>query len=249
MELKETLAALKAAGTEANRNIYQRHGASTSLFGVSYANIEKLAKQIKQDQVLAAQLWQTGISDAQILGAYIADPALASAKELDEWANSADWYGVADTLVGKVAVKSPHAPALMRKWLKSRKEFVRRAGFHLASALLAEEGTTGKVEAREYGELLKVIEKEIHQAPNRTREGMHNALIGLGSYGDKKPYALAIAAAGRIGKVDIDHGETGCKTPDAITYINKTVQYREARAAKTATAKPAAGAKAKSAKT
>ena len=37
----------------------------------------------------------------------------------------------------------------------------------------------------------------------------------------------AIAAAKRIGKVEVDHGETGCKTPDAASYIAKTVEYRK----------------------
>ena len=31
----------------------------------------------------------------------------------------------------------------------------------------------------------------------------------------------AVAAAKRIGKVEVDHGETGCKTPDAVSYIKK----------------------------
>jgi hypothetical protein len=31
----------------------------------------------------------------------------------------------------------------------------------------------------------------------------------------------ALAAARQIGKVAVDHGETGCKTPDATAYIQK----------------------------
>ena len=37
---------------------------------------------------------------------------------------------------------------------------------------------------------------------------------------------LAVAAAKRIGKVEVDHGDTACKTPDASEYIAKTVAYR-----------------------
>jgi predicted Ser/Thr protein kinase len=32
----------------------------------------------------------------------------------------------------------------------------------------------------------------------------------------------AIEAAKRIGKVGVDHGETNCKTPNAVSYIEKT---------------------------
>jgi hypothetical protein len=31
----------------------------------------------------------------------------------------------------------------------------------------------------------------------------------------------AIAAATRIGTVNVDHGETSCKTPEAVSYIKK----------------------------
>lgn len=34
--------------------------------------------------------------------------------------------------------------------------------------------------------------------------------------------AAAIAHARRIGKVEVDHGDTACKTPDAEAYILKT---------------------------
>lgn len=33
--------------------------------------------------------------------------------------------------------------------------------------------------------------------------------------------------AARIGKVEVDHGETGCKTPDAAVYIRKTLERRK----------------------
>lgn len=33
--------------------------------------------------------------------------------------------------------------------------------------------------------------------------------------------AKALAAAARIGKVIVDHGQTNCKTPDAVSYIKK----------------------------
>jgi hypothetical protein len=35
-----------------------------------------------------------------------------------------------------------------------------------------------------------------------------------------------LAAAGRIGKVEVDHGDTSCKTPDVADYIKKTLAHR-----------------------
>jgi hypothetical protein len=37
---------------------------------------------------------------------------------------------------------------------------------------------------------------------------------------------LALASAKRIGKVEVDHGDTNCKTPDAAAYIKKTIAHQ-----------------------
>ena len=67
---------------------------------------------------------------------------------------------------------------------------------------------------------------------------MNSALIQIGA----RNAALkrqAIAAATRIGTVEVDHGETGCKTPEAVGYIEKMW----ARKAQLATKKKAKGKK------
>jgi 3-methyladenine DNA glycosylase AlkD len=67
MFLEEVMASLRAAGTEQNRKIYPRHGVKNEVFGVSFADLGKLKKQIKIDHALALALWSTGVHDARIL--------------------------------------------------------------------------------------------------------------------------------------------------------------------------------------
>jgi hypothetical protein len=57
---------------------------------------------------------------------------------------------------------------------------------------------------------------------------MNNAVIAIGI---RSPTLrkLALTVAKRIGKVEVDHGETNCKTPDAAAYILKTVAHRKKR--------------------
>ncbi|HEX7343423.1 MAG TPA: DNA alkylation repair protein, partial [bacterium] len=71
-----------------------------------------------------------------------------------------------------------------------------------------------------FEKFLTIIEREIHRSKNRVREAMNGALIAIGMRNEKLQ-KQAIAAARRIGKVVVDHGETGCKTPDAEAYILK----------------------------
>jgi hypothetical protein len=59
---------------------------------------------------------------------------------------------------------------------------------------------------------------------------MNNAMIAIGIR-DAALQAQAIETAQKVGKVDIDHGDTRCETPDAVPYILKARARVEARAA------------------
>jgi hypothetical protein len=75
---------------------------------------------------------------------------------------------------------------------------------------------------------LAEIERTIHAAPNWERYAMNQAVICIGcrSPGLRK---AATAAAKRIGKVDVDHGDTSCGTPDAAAYIDKCWERSKAK--------------------
>jgi hypothetical protein len=60
---------------------------------------------------------------------------------------------------------------------------------------------------------------------------MNGALIAIGVRNDQLE-KLAITAAKRIGTVEVDHGDTDCKTPDAVAYIAKTKAHRVKKAAR-----------------
>jgi hypothetical protein len=116
----------------------------------------------------------------------------------------------------------------MEKWTVSRDEMTACAGWHtLASIARADNGLPDAYFAR----YVETIEAKIHTSRNWAKYAMNNALINIGvrnSALQKK----AIAAARRMGNVDVDHGETGCKTPDAATYIRKTVAHQKEKASK-----------------
>ena len=56
--------------------------------------------------------------------------------------------------------------------------------------------------------------------PGTVFEAMNMAVMAIGCRSDSLRSA-AIAAAQRIGKVKVDHGDTACKTPDAVAAIEK----------------------------
>jgi 3-methyladenine DNA glycosylase AlkD len=215
---------LKAMGTAQNQKIYARHGVDKPMYGVSYANLNKLQKTIKTDHDLALKLWNTGNNDAQVLATKIADPAQLNKTTINKWVKELGNYQLADAFADLVA-QSKHAQDRAEQWHKSKDEWVSRVGWALISRLaISENGLTNAY----FEQYLKMIKSDIHKRKNRVRESMNWSLIAIGTRSatlEKK--ALSVAKA--IGKVDVDHSQTSCKTPDAATYIKKTVAHKKAK--------------------
>lgn len=83
MTLPQALQQLEAAGSAQTRKTYSRHGIGPKMFGVSYAVLGQLTRQIKRDHALALGLWASGNHDARVLATMIADPLQADAALLD----------------------------------------------------------------------------------------------------------------------------------------------------------------------
>jgi 3-methyladenine DNA glycosylase AlkD len=216
MELQETLAALKALGTEPNRKTYRRHGVGDDVYGVSYAHLKDLKKKIRTDHALAEGLWASGNHDARILATMVADPRRLDQATLDAWAAGLHNYVESDAL-GTLAASAPNAREVMGHWLASDGEWTGAAGWHVLALVARQDGDLPD----EYFErFLGTIERDLPESPNRVRHEMNGALIAIGL---RNPALRekALAAAARIGPVHVDHGDTACQTPDAAAYIAK----------------------------
>jgi len=217
MDLNTTMQTLESLGTEQNRKVFPRHGVGANLFGVSYANLGKLSKQIKKDTALALQLWQTGNHDARVLATMIADPLEIDLETGQSWVEDLDNYVISDAFAGMVA-RSAWADVKMAEWIDSDGEWTGRVGWRMLAGLALENKglPDGYFEA-----YLTRIEASIHTRKNYVRDAMNSALIAIGVR-NQALQAKALAAAARIGKVNVDHGKTNCVTPDASGYILKT---------------------------
>lgn len=135
MNLREIQKFLKENGTPQNRKIYLRHGASEPLYGVSCAHLNKLQKKIKTDHALALKLWKTGNMDCRTLALKVADPEQMTIALTEEWVKASDYKVLAGELADLVS-RSALAESRMKKWMKSKKEFVRKAGYDILSCRL-----------------------------------------------------------------------------------------------------------------
>lgn len=225
MDTRDALRELQSLGTQQNCTIYPRHGVSGPLYGVSYADLDKLQKKHGTDQQLAVELWQSGVHDARVLATMVADPQQCKARLLDAWLRDVDNYILAGALAS-LAASSPIARRCAQRWRARKNEWAAATGWNIVAELCVQGGVFTDGELETY---LREIAEHIRAAPNRTRHSMNNALIAIGLCNDSME-KKALAAAKRIGKVEVDHGQTSCKTPDATAYIKKAAARKKARA-------------------
>ncbi len=215
------LTEMESLGTEQARKTYKRHGVGENVFGVSYADLGKFQKKLKINHEIALDLLASGIHDGQVLAYMIADPQQADSATLDKWAQSLGNYTITDALTSYVS-KTPLARRKAEAWIQSDDEWISTAGWNLLGSLAANDISLPDSYFEHY---LGLIERDLHSSKNRTRYAMNNALIAIGGRNPVQQ-ANAVAAAKRIGKVVVDHGLTNCKTPDAISYIQKVIDHK-----------------------
>jgi len=217
MTLAATMAALEKAGSAQTRKTYARHGAAEPMFSVSFATLKSLRKRIGVDQELALALWDTGNFDARNLAVKVADPERMSPSDLDRWARAPS-ARMCVGYVAHLAAEGPHARSRSAAWLAARDEARRCAGWSLVGAMALRDE---KIPDAWFAHRVAEIEKSILAAPTARREALLHALIAIGCRSAALRKSVA-AAAKRIGKVEIDHGDTACKTPDLAPTLEKT---------------------------
>lgn len=222
MNAQDVLAILEKLGKPQTAAIYKRYGAGENVFGVLTSEIVRIRKKIRVDHALAMELWETGNAEARVLALEIADPVRLTRADADRLVKDGPVRFVGWYLSGLVG-RSPIAEKTMYAWMKSRDEHFRELGYGILGARLSADPDS--ISDADAGKVLTTIEKEIHRAPNWVRYAMNSALISIGVF---KPAlrGKAMEAAGRIGKVEVDHGETYCKTPDAVSLLAKAKRRR-----------------------
>ncbi|RJG26560.1 DNA alkylation repair protein [Paenibacillus thiaminolyticus] len=221
MTVEDILQKLEAMGSEQTKKTFLRHGAQEPLFGVKVGDLKKLVTDVKKDQALARALYETGNSDAMYLAGLTVNPKTMDRETLQAWAKRANWYLLAEYTVAGVAAESPHALALAREWMKSDDEMIATCGWSTYANYISMTQDED-LDLEEIRRLLQQIAATIHSEKNRVRYTMNMFVIVVGSY-VRPLHEEAVQVAGAIGKVQVHMGQTACKVPDAVSYIEKTV--------------------------
>ncbi len=219
MTADEIVQELKSHGAESIKKVLRNHGVQEPFFGVKIGDMKTIQKRIKKDYQLALDLYDTGIYDAMYLAGLIADDARMTRKDLDRWAKKANGGALPTATVPWVAAGSAHGYPLALEWIESRNENVAVAGWGTLSSLVAIKNDSD-LDLDGFKKLLDRVATTLHQQPDAVRLAMNGFLIAVGTY-VKELSDSAVRAAIKVGKVTADMGDTACKVPDAVAYIQK----------------------------
>lgn len=219
MTVDDVLARLEKLGSAQTKKTLARHGAKEPFFGVKIGDMKPIVKEIRANHALALGLYDSGNSDAMYFAGLIAEPDKMMKRDLERWVKHAYWYMLGEFTVAWVAAEGRFGWELGLKWIDSRTQNTAAAGWSTLSCVLALKDDPD-LDLDEIRTLLDRIARTIRDQPGRVRYAMNNFVISVGTYVAPLLDA-ALATAKRLGKVDVDMGETECKIPDATEYIEK----------------------------
>ena len=221
MTTEEILKELEGYGDEGTKRIFLRHGAREPFYGVKVQDLKKILKRVKRNHEISLELYATGNSDAMYLAGLMADEKRISRSNLVGWVSAAYWYMISEYTVPWIAAESRYGYELGLEWIDSDEEQIASAGWVTLSCY-ASIRSDDELDVAVYDALLDRVEKNIHEAQNRVRFTMNGFVIAVGSYIEELT-EKALGVAEKIGKVDVDVGDTACRVPLATDYIRKVI--------------------------
>jgi len=168
------------------------------VLGISTPFLRLLKKNIGKNHDLALNLWQTGILEARILAAFIADPKLMKKTVINRWVRDFDNWAICDGVCMHCFRNTPYAHEMIRPWTKRKEEFIRRAGFTMMATLAVGDK---KSEDKVFLQYLSLIKKYSTDERNYVKKAVNWALRQIGKR-NMKLNAAAIKMAKKIQKLD-----------------------------------------------
>jgi 3-methyladenine DNA glycosylase AlkD len=155
--------------------------------GISMPVLRTIAKDTGKNHALALKLWKTGIPEAMIVAAMVAEPGKLTKTECEMMVTELNSWDVCDQTCLNLFVHVPNAWTMVHRWAGRKEEFVRRAAFALIACLAVhDKNATDEKFIRALG----LVSKAATDERNFVRKAVNWALRGIG----KRNLALNEAA-------------------------------------------------------
>jgi Predicted DNA alkylation repair enzyme len=214
-QLSEVMVELDALADPKVREANEKRGDD---HGVNLSKLRELAKRLKTQPELAAELWTTDDTAAKLLALLICRPKLYDADQLDAMLREARAPKVHDWLVNYVVKKNPHAEELRLRWFADPDPVVASAGWALTTEQVGK-----NPEVLDLTGLLDTVESEMKDAPDRLQWAMNACLAEIGiQHPDHRSRAIDIGE--RLEVLKDYPTPPNCTSPFAPIWIAEMVR-------------------------
>lgn len=222
MEFQEVMTELESLSNERMKKMYLSNGAKEPLFGNATGKMKPMSKVIKTNQSLAEELYATGNYDAMYFAGVIAEPDIMTEEDFERWMDEAYFYMLSDFVVSVTLSESPLAQKVADKWIASDEELRMSAGWSCYCWLLGSRKDE-EFEQEKLATMLDLVERTIHDAPERAKASMNNFVYTVGtSY--VPLHEKALETAEKIGIVEV---KRGAKKPSLLNAHESIIKQVE----------------------
>jgi 3-methyladenine DNA glycosylase AlkD len=148
-----------------------------NLLGIPVVQLRAIAKRTGRNHALAEELWASGIFEARILAAFVAEPAQLTRRQANAWVKDFECWADCDGLCIHLFRKTPFAHDLAVAWSGRREELIKRAGFTMIATLAVHDKAADNEVFRDY--LSRVHEAATDERHN-VKKGVNWALRQIG---------------------------------------------------------------------
>lgn len=160
-----------------------RYGINTeNAMGISIKELRKIANKYSKNHDLALELWNTEIHEARILATIIDDPDKVTKKQMNAWVKDFNSWDLCDQCCNNLFRKIKFLNSTIIEWVKSRKEFERRAGFVLIAVQAVHHKNLTNEDFRKY---FSLIVKYATDERNYVKKAVNWALRQIGKRNKK----------------------------------------------------------------
>ncbi len=184
--------------------------------GVSAPVLRAKAREIGRDHDLALALWASGVREARVLAALIAEPSRVTRPLMDRWARDFDSWDICDAVCCNLFDRTTLAWTVAVEWARREPEFVKRAGFVLMAALAVHDKAAPD---RRFLPFLKLVEGAADDERNFVRKAVNWALRQIG----KRSPGLRLAAVRTARRIAAAHQTGGARwiAADALRELQR----------------------------
>ncbi|MGO3181900.1 MAG: DNA alkylation repair protein [Aequorivita sp.] len=150
---------------------------SNNSLGIYHKDLDKIAKEIAQDNDLALQLFDSGIYEARLLCSKMFKPKDVTESLMEKWVKTFENWEICDSFCMGLFSKSEFAVPKIIEWTQRKPEFEKRAGFTtLASYCMADKTSGNEIFER----FFPIIEREANDERLYVKKAVNWALRNIG---------------------------------------------------------------------